>query len=144
MSHLTDYSRALAMDISCIAFGVIVRWATGLLTEIESTVLKVLWKTLSERSSNALLKLFMRAKLAQSLNRHLLKCESNYFNGGCKHIFFLLGGWVFLYLIITRTLKKQDWTGMIETLKKYIHKCGWGVESNLLLYFTVFIHLILL
>lgn len=42
MSHLTDYSRALAMDISYIAFGVIARWATGLLTEIESTVLKVL------------------------------------------------------------------------------------------------------
>lgn len=35
-----DYSRALAMDVSCIAFGAIARWATGLLTEIESTVLK--------------------------------------------------------------------------------------------------------
>lgn len=35
-----DYSRALAMDVSCIAFRAIARWATGLLTEIESTVLK--------------------------------------------------------------------------------------------------------
>lgn len=97
-----DYSRALAMDISCIAFRVIARWATGLLTEIESTVLKV-FERLSERFSNALLNLFRRAKLTPRLNRHLLKCESNDFNEGCRIFFFTSRFSVSLFDLLTRT-----------------------------------------